>query len=423
MGFFSTFFGRPNHAGVVPNANPAPADPPSVAAPDYTPGDPHGLDVSAFREPVEARSFPAIWPSPWDGWPAEWSTGWDWSSRFNALIDIAWTCVDRSAMVLSAMPVYRTRGSRIIEPTSWMSNPDPSVYTSWHEFAKQLFRDYLMGEAFVLSTLDGVDGFPIRFRVIPPWLIDVELRGAGRTYRIGGTDVTADILHIRYDSAIDCPRGRGPLEVAGGRRITAGLIEKYTREVVSTGGAPVYTLETEERLEPDEAQDAINQWVTSRKANLGAPPVLDGGLKLHVQNGMSPKDMTMIEVAQFTEARIATLLGVPPFIVGLPAGGDSLTYSNVSQLFEQHDRMSLRPMAAHVMGALSAWALPSTQRAELNRDEYSRPDFATRAVAYNGAIAAGWMSVEEVRAAERLLGDAPVSPLATDAPTGTEAVQ
>jgi HK97 family phage portal protein len=237
------------------------------------------------------------------------------------------------------------------------------------------------------------------------------MSGGMRRYRLGGQagpDVSDEVLHIRYDSDTTSARGKGPLEVAGGRRITAGLIEAYTRRVVETGGLPVYTLETEAELSEDEAQDVLNQYMESRRQNFGAPPVLDGGVKLNTQHGMSPKDMAMIEIAQFTEARIAVLLGLPPFIVGLSStGSQSMTYSNVSQVFDQHDRLSLRPMAAHVMAALSGWALPSTQRAELNRDEYSRPDFGARVEAYAKLLAAGVMTVEEVRAAERMTGETP----------------
>lgn len=410
MSFMSWLLGGVNHEGVEPNENTTPGDPPTVGSPDYTAGDPDGVEFEG--EVAPSRPLARFSPSPWSGWPAEWSTPtWDWSARMNSLVDIAWTCIDRSASVLSAMPVYRTRGGRIIEPLSWMTNPDPSIYSSWHEFAKQLFRDWMMGEAFVMPVAFGANGFPLTFRVVPPWLMHVEMRGGRRRYRLGGVagaDVTDDVLHIRYDSSTDSPRGKGPLEVAGGRRITAGLIETYARRVVQNGGVPVYTLETEQELTPDEAQDMLNMWVTSRQANFGAPPVLDNGVTLKTHESMSPKDMAMIEIAQFTEARIAVLLGVPPFIVGLPSGGgESMTYSNVSQVFDQHDRLSLRPTAAHVMGALSGWALPSTQRAELNRDEYSRPDFAERVEAYVKLIAAGAMSIEEVRVAERLLGETP----------------
>lgn len=405
MGFWNWLLGSPNHAGITPNGT---IDGPNtVGLPGYVPGDPDGIELQG--EPVQARSLPTISPSPWSGWPAEWSTPtWDWQSRFNALVDIAWTCIDRSATVLSAMPVYRTnRRGQVMEATSWMTNPDPLIYNSWAEFAKQVFRDFLMGEVFILPVAFGSDGYPLTFRVVPPHLMEVEMRGGVRHYKLGGHfDVTDEILHIRYDSSTDCPRGKGALEVAGGRRLTAGLIEKYTREVVSTGGMPLYTLETDAELSEDEAQDLLNQWVTSRRANFGHPPVLDNGVKLKAQQGPSPKDMVLIEIAQFTEARICVLLGTPPFIMGLPTG-DSMTYSNVSQVFDQHDRLSLRPMAAHVMGALSAWALPSTQRVELNTDEYSRPDFAARVDAYAKLVTAGIMSADEVRVAERLQGAAP----------------
>jgi phage portal protein BeeE len=123
---------------------------------------------------------------------------------------------------------------------------------------------------------------------------------------------------------------------------------------------------------------------------------------------MSPKDMTMFELSQFTEARIAELLGVPGPLVGLPGAG-SLVYSNITSLFDFHDRASLRPKAADVMAALSFWALPRGQSVELNRDEYTRPSFNERADAWVKLKAAGIVDADEVRAAERFAGDAPAS--------------
>jgi phage portal protein BeeE len=289
-----------------------------------------------------------------------------------------------------------------------MVNPDDTIYSSWNEFAKQLFWDFLLGEVFVLPMAYYSDGFPMRFRVIPPWGVHVEMRGGFRRYLMGGpggTDVTADILHIRYKSTTGDAHGVGPLEKAGGRMLTAGVLAKYVREVVSTGGMPIYTLETDEELTNEDAQDLLNQWVTTRAQNLGYPPVLDNNVSLKAQKGMSPKDMAMIEIAQFTEGRIADLLGVPRALVGLPTG-DSFTYSNVSSWFDHHDRAMLRPTASHVMSALSNWALPRGQAAELNRDEYSRPGFAEEAEALTKLVNVGIMTVEEARSARRLSGQA-----------------
>jgi hypothetical protein len=97
---------------------------------------------------------------------------------------------------------------------------------------------------------------------------------------------------------------------------------------------------------------------------------------------------------------------VPPFLVGLPSG-DSMTYSNVQQVFDFHDRSSLRPKASAVMSGFSDWALPRGTTAELNRDEYSRPAFAERADAWVKLKTAGMVSVDEYRAAERFTGEAP----------------
>jgi phage portal protein BeeE len=395
MAFWSNWFTpRPNHAGTA----------------GYAPGDPEGVTIET-PDPVEFRSLPIVSPSPWDGWPAEWSTpAFNMNSRFNELVDVAWMCLDLNASVLATMPVYRTRGGRMIDPTTWMSNPDPTIYSSWHEFAKQLFWDYQLGEAFVLPMATGFGGLPARFRVIPPWLVNVEMKEGGRVYNIGTMDVTGEILHIRYKSSTDGAHGVGPLESAGARMITAGVLAKYVREVASTGGVPDYTLETEMDITRTDALDMQAQWIEGRLAAPGAPPVLWNGIKLVPHQSMSPRDMTMLEVSQFTEARIAYLLGVPAPLVGLPSS-DSLTYSNITSLFDFHDRSSLRTKAVSVMSAMSFWALPRGQSVELNRDEYTRPAFDQRADAWVKLVGAGIVSVDEVRVAERLPAreDLPVS--------------
>jgi phage portal protein BeeE len=37
---------------------------------------------------------------------------------------------------------------------------------------------------------------------------------------------------------------------------------------------------------------------------------------------MNPKDMALLELLTWNDSRIAVMLGVPPFLVGLPSGGD-----------------------------------------------------------------------------------------------------
>jgi phage portal protein BeeE len=239
------------------------------------------------------------------------------------------------------------------------------------------------------------------FRVVPPWLVNVEMRGGVRVYNIGSMDVTGEILHIRYKSTTDGARGVGPLASAGARMITAGVLAKYVRDVAVTGGITTQTLETEMDISREDAINMRNQWVVSRQQDPSAPPVLSAGYKLVDHQVMSPRDMTMLEVSQFNEARIAELLGVPAPLVGLP-NADSLTYSNITSLFDFHDRSSIKPKATSVMSALSYWVLPRGQCVELNRDEYTREPFSVRAEAGVKLVGAGMLSADEWRAAERL---------------------
>jgi len=120
------------------------------------------------------------------------------------------------------------------------------------------------------------------------------------------------------------------------------------------------------------------QWVQARMSSIGEPAVLSGGVKWTATQ-LDPEKMALLDLSQWNESRIALMLGVPPFLVGLPSGGDSMTYSNVTSLFSYHWRAYLRPRAQTVMSALSGWLLPRGTRIEVNRDAYIEPEPLQRA--------------------------------------------
>jgi hypothetical protein len=400
MGFWSWLTG----AGAVPNTTVG--DPDSVG-PGYRPGDPNGVELEPAAGPVQNR-MAVIVPSPWDGWPANWSSpAWNSGSfgqKVDDLVDVAWAALDLNSSVLSAMPVYRTRAGSVLPATAWMGNPDPDIYTDWSEFAKQLFWDFQLGEAFVLPMARAADGWPYNFRVIPPPLVNVEMGRAGRRYNIGSLDVTGEILHIRYKSTVDSPRGIGPLDSGRTRLVSAAVLARYASDFAASGSVPKYYLSTDQPLKPEQAKALLDLWWQSRTDSFGEPwkPALaTAGVKaLPLQ--LSPQQMGLTDLAQYNEARISVLLGVPPFLLGLPTN-ESMTYSNVSQVFDFHDRRYLKTAATRVMSALSGWALPRGQSAELNRDEYSRPPLAERAEAYEKLAALGVLSAPQIKVMERFV--------------------
>ena len=116
---------------------------------------------------------------------------------------------------------------------------------------------------------------------------------------------------------------------------------------------------------------------------------------------MNPTDMALLDLSRYTDSRIAVLLGVPPFLVGLPAGGDSMTYSNVSSLFQYHWTAGLSTFVDDLMKALSYWLLPAGNTIELNRDEYVRPGPLERAQYYQILISTGVLTPADVQQLER----------------------
>src|SRR5262245_61008163 len=156
---------RPPPEPLEPNPNdPASVPPATVGPPEARAGDPDGL---VFDPADPGTPPPRIQrPAPWSGWPAEW---WppNWSGSPQALTDTAWTCIDLNASLLATMPPYLVGAAETLDD-EWLRNPDPDLYTSWEEFAKQLFWDYQLGECFVIATARYATGWPARFHVVSP---------------------------------------------------------------------------------------------------------------------------------------------------------------------------------------------------------------------------------------------------------------
>jgi HK97 family phage portal protein len=310
--------------------------------------------------------------------------------------------------VFSAMTPYLVDAPPSLN-AEWLRNPNPDVYTSWEEFAKRLWWDYQMGEAFVLATARYATGWPSRFHVLPAWSVNVELRDGIRVYSIGAVPLpTADVLHIRYTSTVDDAHGHGPLEIAARRVAASAALDLYAANLAAGGGIPTSVLEHPEELTQEQSALLKAQWVQSRLSSIGEPAVLSGGVTWKPTQ-INPRDMALLELSQYNEARIAVMLGVPPWIVALPSGGDPMTYANANGYLDFHWRAHLRPRAKRVMSDLAGWALPRGVGVEVNADEYVQPGPKERAETYQilagiqdtpGANQA--MTVDEIRQAERL---------------------
>lgn len=353
----------------------------------------------------------ALVPQAWSGWPVEWATPlWGSAVGLNEVlqrVSTVWACLDLNSSVLATMPPYRTQGDTLIDPLPWMINPQPEVYTDWTEAMKQVVISYQLGEVFIWATSRYADGTVKTWVMLNPAWVTIDMQGQMRRYSMMGVDITDDVLHIRYVSWPGDPHGHGAMEAATQTLYGAAALERYAANLAMRGGIPWATLTAPGNLSEAQATDMRERFVMARMSAMGAPAVLSGGVKLETLT-INPKDMALLELRQFSEARLAVLLGVPPMLVGLPSGDGSLTYRNAEGIYDYHWRSSLKTKAAALMGAISLWALVRTQRIEVNRDEYVRPPFNERATGYSTLFniydpdtGQRAMTIDEIRAAER----------------------
>lgn len=352
-------------------------------------------------------------PSPWAGYPSQWGTSWsNWGPGaglqdpvMGRKVSTVFSCVELNANALGSMPVSISERGRPIDPEeyAWTENPDPRLYSGWDEFVVQWAASmWTRGEAFICSTgMDWETFLPNTFMVLDPDRVQVEFDSDGlRRYQLEGSPLLGlDVLHTRYMTLAGWPHGLSPLQAAAGNLRSAGALEQYGANLAEGGGIPWGVLTTDQRLSSRQAQLARQQYRAQRADLSGDPVVLGMGLGLETLN-LSPKDMALLELRVFDEQRIASSLGVPPWLAGLPQP-EGMTYANAISLFGFHWRR-LRPIAKRLTNGLSAWALPRGRRATLSAGDYVQPDLGERTTAYAEMHKEGALLTDEWRALENL---------------------
>lgn len=415
-------------ASEVPQIDPADHDPNANA-----PVGSVGPQFAAGRDVM----YPAggVHAEGWDGWPVSWNMPWygeGWSgvgvgrfnSEFAGRVSTVANCADLIGRALSTMPIIVTAGSRpITNQPSWTTNPEPLVYRNAAEWKKVTVNSLLYrGESFQIAT-HRTDGRPDRWVAMNPDAIDVDGIPGSIEYRVAGRELDPlDVLHVRHQLWPGRVRGISPLEWAGTSIVGAEALETMATQLATRGGVPWAVITHPDELDDRQSGDLQMAWVSASLSRQGAPAVLSGGIALQPLT-LSPKDMALLDLRVFSEQRICAAFGVFPIMVNLDQPGGSLTYQNLSQIFEAFWRQTLDPIANNLSSALSAWALPRTQDCFFDSEKYVRPPLAERATAYatlfgiqDPLTGRRAIEVEEIRSVENF-GDAEAMGVATSGVT------
>lgn len=320
---------------------------------------------------------------------------------------VAYRCVRMVAEAAASIPLKTGHegAARLIRA------PMPEASTA--SFLEALYTEILLtGNGFVEAVrLPGETAvaamFPLRTAGVRPlkdargWVEAWGIKGQGRERRVGrDADGWSPVMQVKLYNPADEAMGLPPLAAArraldlhnAGADWAKALIDNAAKP----SGALIYGAGG--WMPPDQFDRLKEELAASFSGagNAGRPMLLEGGLQWQALS-LSPAEMDFQETRAAAAREIALALGVPPMLLGIP--GDN-TYSNYREANAAFWRMSVLPLAARVVAALSGWLdTPFAEDVEIALDLDHVPALAAEREALWARIgAADFLSLEEKRA-------------------------
>lgn len=307
-------------------------------------------------------------------------------------MQIATVAKGRNLIVTSIarMPLRATRNGALAtnQPTvlTQLEVGTPNFITLSWTVDSMLFH----GRAFWLITEKGFDGRPLHIKYVPESQVETK---DGQLVKAFGKAVTpADFIRLDANS-------EGFLSYGAGVIREAQEIELAAREA---GASPVPSIVLKAKEGTDLTQDEISAllagWTANRRkrggsvayANKAVDPVAMGQ---HAEN-------LLIDARNYAALQVARALSLPAWAVDATVAGASLNYSNqASRNRELID--ALTGFMTSIEQTLSLF-LPSGTEVKFDTAELLKGDTKDRYDAYAVALAAGFLTKDEVRARENL---------------------
>jgi HK97 family phage portal protein len=199
-----------------------------------------------------------------------------------------------------------------------------------------------------VSVVPGPDGWPAAY----------DYTVGARKHRFQMTDGSAPICHLRAYHPLDDHYGLSPLEAAATAIDVHNSASRWSKALLDNAARPSGAIifrgaDGQSRMTEDQFQRLQTEVESHHMGarNAGRPMLLEGGLDWKPM-GFSPSDMEFHKTKEAAAREICVAFGVPPMLAGVP--GDA-TYANYQEANRAFYRLTVLPLAAKVLAALSSW--------------------------------------------------------------------
>ncbi len=199
-----------------------------------------------------------------------------------------------------------------------------------------------------MTVVPGSDGWPVAY----------EYQAGGRKHVFDMRQDRVPVLHVKAFHPRDDHYGLSPLRAAAAAIDVHNSASTWSKALLDNAarpsGAIVYRgADGQGALGSDQYARLVEELETHHQGarNAGRPMLLEGGLDWKPM-GFSPSDMEFHRTKEAAARDVALAFGVPPMLLGLP--GDN-TYANYSEAHRAFYRLTVLPLVAKVLAALSGW--------------------------------------------------------------------
>ena len=327
--------------------------------------------------------------------------------------EIYYAGVSRIANTVGMLPCHLYRGSEIQtdDPLEVLVSLRPNRRQSWFEFIKasEIWRN-TEGRAYWLKLIDPVDMRVRELVILDPTKVSAweDPQTHELWYRIVRPyEKTADLVHSYYvlpwtHMSTDGIEGVRVSDVLAGTIDYDKRIKTYSEQQLS-GVTRGVVLSSPTDMDEEKRIAAVEEFVEIYQHSTGTVMALDAGMTA-TQFNLSPVDAQVLGVEKITRNRIATVLNMPPHLLGDYSDAGPTTVEQMNLEFLTMTITAIITMYEQGM----AWGLLTPERrkaGEAFRFDTSamlRADMATKANYYFQAVRTGYLLLNDVRRKENL---------------------